>query len=77
VSERAPLVDLRAARLNMGLSLNDAAQKIGVSRDTIERAEAGVGSPQPRNAFKIASFYGYQVTDVWPIEPEQTAGAAA
>jgi transcriptional regulator with XRE-family HTH domain len=63
------LVDLRAERVNRGLSVKDAAALIGVSAMTLRRAEDGT-VPWARNAFKIAEFYGYQVTDVWPVEAE-------
>lgn len=68
-------IDLRADRLNRGLSLRDAADKIGVEASILSRVERGDSTPTPSNAFKIASFYGYKVTEVWPLEP--TTGAAA
>lgn len=68
-----PAIDLRALRLNRGLSVAAAATEIGVSRTTLDRAEKGEHKPWPTHAFKIATFYGYQVTDIWPVE----AGAAA
>lgn len=69
-----PTIDLRAERLNRGLSLRQAAEVMDVPEQSIRRAEAGEGLT-PQNAFKLASFYGYKVTDVWPLEP--TTGAAA
>lgn len=68
-----PAIDLRAERLNRGLSVAVAAEKMDVSRDTLERAESGEVNPQPANAFKIASFYGYKVTDIWPVETVEPA----
>lgn len=64
----APAVDIRAARLNRGLSVEDAARAMQVTTETLRRAELGHHRPQARNAFRIADFYGLQVTDVWPIE---------
>jgi transcriptional regulator with XRE-family HTH domain len=64
-------VNLEAERLNRGLSLREAAEEIGVPEATLRRAESGEGL-RPSNAFKIANFYGYKVTDLWPVE-----GAAA
>jgi transcriptional regulator with XRE-family HTH domain len=65
-------VDLRAERLNRGLSARDAAREMGIDTNTLLRAESREITPHPRNAYKIASFYGYQVTDIWPVE-ETTA----
>lgn len=69
----ATVVDLKAERLNRGLSLVDAATEMEVDRDAIRRAEEGIGRPHPRNALKIADYYGYRVTDIWPVEPVEAA----
>lgn len=61
-------ISLKAERINRGLSVNDAAEGMGVDRQALLRAEAGGPMPVPRNAFKIASFYGYKVTEIWPLE---------
>ena len=68
-------MNLLAERLNRGLSQADAAEVIGVSRGTLDRAESGL-SVQVANAKRIADFYGVQVTDIWPVaEPEREAAA--
>lgn len=59
--------DLKAARLNKGLSLRAAAIRVGVDMHALWRAERG-GSPSPATAKVIADFYGVQVTDIWPLE---------
>ena len=61
-------INLRAERLNKGLSLDQAADEIGVAKHVLLGAETGANTPRPANAFKIAGFYGYKVTDVWPVE---------
>lgn len=61
-------VDLKAERLNRGLSAGEAAEVIGIQKNILLRAEAGEGMPHPRNAKKVADFYGYKVTEVWPLE---------
>lgn len=66
-------VDLRKERINRGLSQEAAAEVMEIDRDALARAERGEGRPHPRNAFKIASFYGYRVTDVWPLTEESAA----
>ena len=58
---------LRAARLNRGLTLKQAAARMGVSWKTLQRTEAGHSVPFPATALKIADFYGLRVTDLWPV----------
>lgn len=66
--------ELRALRLNRGLTLEKAAADIGVTRPVLTRAEAG-RVPHPANALRIASFYGHQVTEIWPLSTEAEAPA--
>lgn len=68
-------VDLRGERINRGLSQAAAARAMGVDADALARAERGDTTPHPRNALKIASYYGYKVTDIWPVEPEPVEAA--
>ncbi|HYV17326.1 MAG TPA: helix-turn-helix transcriptional regulator [Conexibacter sp.] len=58
---------LRSERLNRGLTLKQAAARIGVSWKTLQRTEAGQSVPFPATALKIADFYGLRVTDIWPV----------
>lgn len=58
---------LKAMRLNRGLSTRDAARKIGVSQAILLRAESGLGV-RPQSAKRIADFYDCLVTDLWPVE---------
>lgn len=64
MSER---INLTEERLNRGFSVVQMAEETGVSAATIQRAEDGK-SIHPGSAFKIASFLGYKVTEVWPLE---------
>lgn len=61
-------IDLKALRLNRGLGLDEAAEAMKVHRSVLARTEAGDTKPNASNAFKIADFYGYKVTDIWPVE---------
>lgn len=61
-------------RLNRGLSVRQAAESIGISRATLERAERGE-SIHPGSAKLIADFYELRVTDLWPV-PEHDEAAA-
>lgn len=60
-------MNLRAERLNRGLTVAAAALQIGVSRGTLQKAEAGL-MPSAPLAKKIADFYGAKVTEIWPLE---------
>jgi transcriptional regulator with XRE-family HTH domain len=69
-SNRAPAnrmtaFNLRAARVNEGLSPEALGQKIGVSGGTIRRLEQGL-MPTPATARKIAQYLGKEVSDLWP-----------
>jgi transcriptional regulator with XRE-family HTH domain len=59
---------LRSERLNRGLTLKQAASRMGISWKTLQRAEAGQSVPFPATALKIAELYGLRVTDVWPVQ---------
>lgn len=61
-------VDLRAERINRGLNVSDAADRMGVNRATLRRLEMGATRPHAATAFKVASFYDYKVTDIWSLE---------
>lgn len=65
-------MNLLAERLNRGFSSREAAEQIGVTQAILLRAEGGEGV-RPRHAKKIADFYGVKVTDIWPVEPVESA----
>jgi transcriptional regulator with XRE-family HTH domain len=60
-------INLKAERLNRGLSMIALAKQLGTSRQTIWNAENGKGVG-PALSYRIADFYGYRVTDIWPVE---------
>lgn len=59
--------NLHAERLNRGLTVIEFAGACDVPLWVIRSALRG-NRPSPRNALKIATFLGAQVTDIWPIE---------
>lgn len=62
-------INIVAERINRGLSIPQAALAMGIGRETLRSAEADLPDrPAPGTAKKIADFYGYKVTDIWPIE---------
>ncbi len=60
-------INVKAERVNSGLGVAEAAGRIGVSVSSLRRAEAGT-VPSPPIAKAIADFYGYMVTDIWPLD---------
>lgn len=52
---------LKAARVNAGVSVKDAAVAVGVTEDTMYRYEAGKSSPKIGTAVKLAALYGVSV----------------
>jgi hypothetical protein len=63
-------INLTVERINRGLSIRGLSLATGVHQATIKRAEQ-TGEPiTPRTAFKIASFYGYNVSDIWDVGGE-------
>lgn len=59
--------DLRAERLNKGMSQRALAAECGVTLPTIQRLETG-GTAYPANAKKVADFFDCKVTDLMPLE---------
>lgn len=65
-------VDLKAERLNRGLTLDALSAETDVPKSTLARMEGGV-RPRPAVRLKVANFYGYEVTEIWPVEKEAVA----
>lgn len=63
---------LQELRLDRGMSVPDLARAAGVSPYVIRRTEASGTRPRPENALKLAHYFGLRVTDIWPIENDQT-----
>lgn len=68
-------VSLLGERLNRGLTSVEAAEQIGVSPFILRRAEDGNVPRSISDRKRIADYYGFKVTDIWPVGP--TNGVAA
>lgn len=68
-----PNVNLRAERINKGLSAKQMADKLDIDPQVLLNAERGVSIPRPESALKIAEFFGCKPTDIWPVEDEVAA----
>ena len=55
---------LKAARVNKGLTQAQAADKLGVSIDTIRKYEAGVTFPNVKTIKMIEKLYGIGYNDI-------------
>ncbi len=58
-------VDLRNRRLANGLTIDEVARAIGISRACVMRYEWGVGDVWLSVAMKFAAFYGVSLGDIW------------
>ncbi len=55
---------LRVLRAQRGLSLTDAAERIGITRDTLSELERGKRHPYMPTLAKIAEGYGVPVEEL-------------
>ena len=66
-------LDLKAERMNRGLSLAALSEKTGVPTSTLARIETTDIEPAPKTKLALASFYGFEVVELWPVEQESAA----
>jgi DNA-binding XRE family transcriptional regulator len=52
-----PKMTLRAARVNVGLTQKEAAQKLGISNKTLWSWENGLSAPKATQTNKICELY--------------------
>ena len=73
------LQDVRRPALpfrNRGLTLADVAEAAKISESGLSMIERGLREPTAPVAFRLASFYGFKVTEIWPSS-EPSEGVAA
>ncbi len=56
---------LRSKRRDQGMTLQQAAQKIGINFATLSRIERGQQTPSPRVAMRIGKLYGIDLNAVY------------
>jgi len=66
---------LRVLRAERDWSQGELAERLGVSRQTVNALETGKYDPSLPLAFKIARVFGKRIEDIF--EPEEGDGAAA
>lgn len=73
--------NIRAARSALGLTLQDVAERLGVTRQTVGYYEAGKQWPQPVQAAALRALLGIEVPDspdtVRPIKTNRLSPEAA
>ena len=57
-------ITLKAARVNVGLTQNDVAKRVGVNKGTIVNYEKYRTIPDIETAKKLAIIYGLSVNDL-------------
>lgn len=57
-------ITLKAARVNVGLTQNDVATKIGINKGTLVNYEKYRTIPDVETAKKLAKIYGLSVNDL-------------
>jgi DNA-binding XRE family transcriptional regulator len=62
-------VFFRRERANRGLTQEKMAKRIGISRRSWWRAEQGLNLSPPI-ALRVARYFGYDVTELWPVDKE-------
>lgn len=65
---------LRELREERGLTQEELARALGVTRQTIIAIEKGKYDPSLRLAFKIARFFGLKIEDVFIYEGDGNEG---
>lgn len=63
-------ITLKAARINLGLTQAQAAEKLGISTNTLQKYEAGITFPNIKMIRKIESVYDVEYNDISFILPE-------
>lgn len=61
---------LAALRKNAGLTQEELAEKLFVSRDLVSKWENGTRRPDKTALEKAAGLLGAEITDIFPSEPE-------
>ena len=56
---------LREMREDRGLSQRELAERVGVTRQTINSVERGRYDPSLELAFELAEFFGYHAEDIF------------
>ena len=59
---------LKAFRAAQGLTIEQLAQRAGVTSSTIGRAERGSHTPDPNTVYSIAGALGVSISDLFEFE---------
>lgn len=59
-----PKITMKAARINAGLTQENAAKKMDISKKTLSRWENGISFPTPPKIEEICALYGVSYDDL-------------
>lgn len=65
-------ITLKAARINANMTQKEAAERLGISPDTLGKYEAGETFPTIPMIQKIESLYGLSYNDINFLCPKET-----
>lgn len=65
---------LRVLRAETKMSQSDLAEKVGVSRQTINAMEAGKYAPSTILALRLSAIFGVTVNEIFVLEEEDYIG---
>lgn len=65
-------ITLKAARINTNMTQREAAERLGISPDTLRKYEAGETFPTVLTIQKIESLYGLTYNDINFLCPKET-----
>lgn len=65
-------ITLKAARVNKGLTQEQAAKMLGIHINTLQKYEKGVNFPDVPLIRKIEELYGVSYNDINFFSPEKT-----
>lgn len=63
-------ISVKAARVNKGLTIQDAAKELGVSTSTLSGYENGKPNPRFEMLEKMSALYGIPVENLRPVKEE-------
>lgn len=68
--ERRALIDLKAARKEMGMTAQETAERAGIPRSTYSNIETGVRNPSVKLAKRISAVLGFDWNQFFEDESE-------
>lgn len=58
-------------RESKGMTLEEIGQKVGVTKQTVQKWEAGIAKPRPGKVYAMAKVFGVSAVDISDLRPEK------